>query len=398
MNDVKSLRKRLKKLRARLADTEQTLEAIRTGKVDALMVHTSQGEQVFTLRGADRPYRVMVEQMAEGAVTFARDGTILFCNHRFAELLQTPPEQILGSNLFDYLPQTERPTFQDLLHGVNGVAGRTELHLLSPSGPRFPARVSVTTLPLEESVGAFSMVVNNLEEQRRLERQVLDVSEREQQRLGQDLHDGLGQALAGIAYMLQSIPLEPDKQLGHVARITELVNHSLAQTRELAKGFYPVELERHGLQLALQELAINVRHTFKIDCRVASDKSMNRIDKAIQIQLFRIIQESIRNAIRHGEARTIHIRTEHAGNEAIALIKNDGRRFPTEKMQLTLANSHGMGLKIMHYRARLIGATLEFTPGRKSGCVVRCTIPLAPRGRADRLPNQIVPASRYPSP
>ncbi len=91
MNDVKSLRKQLKKLRARLADTEQTLEAIRTGKVDALMVHTSQGEQVFTLRGADRPYRVMVEQMAEGAVTFTHDGTILFCNHRFAELLQVPP-------------------------------------------------------------------------------------------------------------------------------------------------------------------------------------------------------------------------------------------------------------------------------------------------------------------
>jgi len=381
MNDIKSLRKRLKKLRVRLADTEQTLEAIRTGKIDALMVHTSEGEQVFTLRGADRPYRVMVEQMAEGAVTFARDGTILFCNHRFAELLHVPPEQIVGSNLFGYLPGTERRAFQDLLHGVNGVAGRTELHLLSPSGPRFPAHVSVTALPLEESTGAFSMVVNNLEEQRRLERQVLDVSEREQQRLGQDLHDGLGQALAGIAYMLQSIPLEPDKQTGHLARITELVNHSLTQTRELAKGFYPVELERHGLQLALQELAMNVRRTFKINCRVTCDKGMNRLDKAVQIQVFRIIQESIRNAVKHGEARTIHIQTARADNEAIVLIKNDGQRFPIEKMRLTLANSHGMGLKIMHYRARLIGATLEFTPGRKSGCTVRCTIPLSQRNR-----------------
>ncbi len=275
----------------------------------------------------------------------------------------------------------ERPGFQELLHGVNGVAGRTELHLLSPNGPRLPAHVSVTALPLEESAGAFSMVVNNLEEQRRLERQVLDVSEREQQRLGQDLHDGLGQALAGIAYMLQSIPLEPDKQAGHVARITELVNHSLTQTRELAKGFYPVELERHGLQLALQELAMNVRHTFKINCRVASDKGTNRMDKAVQIQLFRIIQECIRNAVKHGEARTIHIRVVRAGNETIALVKNDGQRFPTKKMQLTLANSRGMGLRIMHYRARLIGATLEFTPGRKSGCVVRCTIPLSPRDR-----------------
>jgi len=379
MSSTKTLQRRLKNLRARLAETEQTLEAIRAGKVDALVVLTPQGEQVFTMRGADHVYRIMIEQMAEGAVTFARDGTILFCNHRFAELLHLPLAQIVGSNLFDYLSETERLPFQDILHGVNGVAGRSELQLRSPSGPTFPAHVSITALQTEESACAFSMVVNNLEEQRRLERQVLEVSEREQLRLGQDLHDGLGQALAGIAYMLQSVPLEPEKQSGHIARITELVNHSLAQTRELAKGFYPVELERHGLQLALQELATNVNTTFQIDCRVASDKGMDQIDKAVQIHLFRIIQESIRNAVRHGEARTIHVQATGSNNEAIAIITNDGRLFPTEKMQATLANTHGMGLKIMHYRARLIGATLEFTPGEKSGCMVRCIIPLSKR-------------------
>src|SRR5205814_1569731 len=95
--------------------------------------------------------------------------------------------------------------------------------------------------------------------------------------------------------------------------------------------------------------------------------------------LFRIIQESIRNAVRHGEARTIHVQATGSDNEAVAIITNDGRLFPTEKMQATLANTHGMGLKIMHYRARLIGATLEFTPGEKSGCMVRCTIPLSKR-------------------
>jgi len=378
MSSTASLQRRLKSLRGRLADSEQTLEAIRTGKVDALMVLTPQGERVFTMRGADHVYRIMIEQMAEGAVTFTRDGTILFCNHRFAELLHVPLKQIIGSNLYDYLPATERLPFQDILHGVNGVAGRTELQLLSPSGPRFPARVSVTALQTDEPASAFSMVVNNLEEQRRLERQVLEVSEREQLRLGQDLHDGLGQALAGIAYMLQSIPLEASEQSEHIARITELVNQSLTQTRELAKGFYPVELERHGLQLALQELATNVERTFKIDCRVASNKEINGIDKAVQIQLFRIIQEAIRNAVRHGEARNIRVKAVRDGNEIIALIKNDGRKFPAEKMRLTVANSNGMGLKIMHYRARLIGGTLEFSPGRKHGCVVRCTIPAVP--------------------
>jgi two-component system, LuxR family, sensor kinase FixL len=372
MTDVKSLQKKLKRLRERLADTEQTLEAIRGGKVDALMVQTPQGEQVFTLRGADHPYRVMVEQMAEGAVTFSRDGTILFCNQRFAELLHLPLEQIVGSQLFDYLPRAERQSFQNVLQGVNGVAGRTELHLLTPGGTTFPVNVSVTALDLDEASVAYSMVVNNMEQQRRLERQVLEVSEREQQRLGQDLHDGLGQALAGITYMLQSIM----PRTGPLERATELLSRALSQTRELAKGFYPVELDRHGLQGALPELAMHVQSTFKIDCHVSTNKCLSAIDKPVQIHLFRIVQESIRNAVRHGKARTIHVNATRAGNEAVIIIESDGLLFPTEKMRLTLKNSHGMGLKIMHYRARIIGATLEIAPGDQSGCTVRCTIPL----------------------
>jgi two-component system, LuxR family, sensor kinase FixL len=381
MSGVKSLQKRLKKMRARLVETEQTLEAIRTGKVDALMVHTSEGEQVFTLLGADRPYRIMVEQMAEGAVTFSGDGTILFCNQRFAELLHVPPEQIVGSKLFDYLSPAERVPFWDVLQGVNGVAGRTEIQLLTPDGNTFPANVSVTALDFEESTGAFSMVVNNLQEQRRLERQVLEVSEREQLRLGQDLHDGLGQLLAGISYMMHSIEPKPGQQTTHVARVTELLNHAIVQTRELAKGFYPVELERSGLESALQELVTNIKKTFKVDCRLTSDKCVNKIDKPVQIHLFRIIQESIRNAVRHGQARTIQIKVVGAGGGVIVTIQNDGQRFPTKKMGPTMATSHGMGLKIMHYRARIMGGTLEFTPGRRSGCVVRCTVPLSKRAR-----------------
>jgi two-component system, LuxR family, sensor kinase FixL len=377
MADVKALQKKLKRLRDRLADTEQTLEAIRNGKVDALMVQTQQGEQVFTLRGADHPYRVMVEQMAEGAVTFDRDGTILFCNQRFAELLHVPMEQIMGSQLFTYLSPAEQGSFQDVLGSVNGIAGRTEVRLLTSDGGTFPASVSVTALALDESSVVYSMVVNNLEQQRRLERQVLEVSEREQQRLGQDLHDGLGQALAGITYMLQSI--EPKTK--HLERATELLSHALFQTRELAKGFYPVELERHGLQRALQELAAHVNSTFKVNCDVVADKYVSTIDKSIQIHLFRIVQESIRNAVRHGKARAIRIHAARAGNEVTIVIQNDGLLFPTKKMQLTINNSHGMGLKIMHYRARIIGATLEMAPGRKSGCVVRCTIPFQKHAR-----------------
>jgi signal transduction histidine kinase len=189
----------------------------------------------------------------------------------------------------------------------------------------------------------------------------------------------LGQVLAGISFMLQSIPSTDREHPKELTRAMQLLDGALSQTRELAKGFYPVELERHGLQTALLDLANNVKNTYQVDCRVTTNKYFDSVDKNAQIHLFRIIQESIRNAVRHGQARRIDIKAERVGEEVVVSIQNEGLQFPTEKMQLTVANSHGMGLKIMHYRARIMGATLEFTPGRRSGCLVRCTIPLSKR-------------------
>src|SRR6185436_6366887 len=105
----------MKELRQRLQEAEDTIDAIRKGHIEALVVNAPEGEQIFTLRSADQPYRLMVEQMREGALTLAADGTILYCNQRFAELMARPPERVAGRALGDFLHDDDQSTLQRVL-------------------------------------------------------------------------------------------------------------------------------------------------------------------------------------------------------------------------------------------------------------------------------------------
>src|SRR5436853_5820298 len=105
----------VQRLRQRLREAEETLDAIRDGHVEALVVSAPEGEQIYTLRTADQPYRLMVEQMREGALTLAADGTILYCNQRFAELMARPAERIAGQALREFLHPDDLPTLQRVL-------------------------------------------------------------------------------------------------------------------------------------------------------------------------------------------------------------------------------------------------------------------------------------------
>src|ERR1051325_1445691 len=131
--------RRMRELERRLRDAEQTIQAIRDGHVEALVVRTSEGEEIFTLRSADQPYRLMVEQMREGALTLSADGTILYCNHRFAELVAAPPERRRGRPLGGFLQPDDAPTLKRVL---NSKSYRAEVQLVNAAGALNPAQLS----------------------------------------------------------------------------------------------------------------------------------------------------------------------------------------------------------------------------------------------------------------
>lgn len=210
----------------------------------------------------------------------------------------------------------------------------------------------------------------------RLEKEILEISERERQRIGQDLHDDLGQQLAGAWCLSQA--LENDLRASEssaaasAARLTETLQRALTLTRSLARGLHPVAVEAGGLRAALKDLAARTRVMFGVDCRSRLPARLPELSTTDATHLYRIAQESVSNAVKHGKAAHIAIGLDFSGPQATLTIQDDGCGLRQH------GDDHvGMGLKIMPYRADIIGGRLDITPGPEGGTVVSCTFPTA---------------------
>jgi two-component system CheB/CheR fusion protein len=215
----------------------------------------------------------------------------------------------------------------------------------------------------------------DITERKQLEKAILDISAREQRRIGQDLHDGLGQHLTGIAFMAKvheaRLAEKNSPEAEDAAKIVKLVNEAIHKTRELARGLLPVVSDSHGLMSALQLWAAEVEDLFGISCRFECDEPVLIHDDSIATHLYHIAQEAVNNAIKHGEAGKILIQLTAGPDRGRLVIKDDGKGISTGA-----AGSTGMGLHIMKYRSGMIGGALEIRKGPAWGTIVTCTFPM----------------------
>ena len=203
----------------------------------------------------------------------------------------------------------------------------------------------------------------------RLEKQLLEISSREQRRLGQNLHDGICQHLAGIGFLTEILAdkLE-EKSVEEVAdarKISNLINDAVVQTRAIARGLFPVQLEENGLVSALQELAANTESVFKLSCEFRSMEPVLIRDSAIAEHLYYIAHEALMNAVKHAKANRISIALETVDEHHVLSVRDNGAG-------MTHASSRGMGLHIMKYRARMIGAQMQVNTEPGAGTTVTC--------------------------
>jgi signal transduction histidine kinase len=212
-----------------------------------------------------------------------------------------------------------------------------------------------------------------IDERHRLEGMLQQVSEQEMRRLGQDLHDGVGQLLTGLAMRCKAIEdrlVERDlPEASDAARLSELAGQAMEKSRDLAGMLYPADLERNGLVSALEALAAGVRDQVGVTCQIQSNAMCARYDTGRALHLYRIVQEAVNNAIKHGHARTIRIslgRDDEEGWCALR-IENDG-----DVIQSDPGIFDGMGCRIMRYRAQVIKGALNIQPANGGGCVVLC--------------------------
>jgi two-component system, NarL family, sensor histidine kinase UhpB len=217
------------------------------------------------------------------------------------------------------------------------------------------------------------------------EREIIEIAHREQQRIGSDLHDGLGQELTGIALMLRGIGAQLRKEGSAVCPDIEdvigLVNAAIENTRALARGLSPVRSEPDGLQTALQALA--ARATERYGVPVAFQARIERhppLDAKSATHLYRIAQEALTNAMRHGGATQVKILLTASGRALQLKVTDNGRGFPGAARD----GSDGLGLKIMRHRAEMLGGKLQLAAGPARGTIVRFSCPLATSPRSRR--------------
>jgi signal transduction histidine kinase len=213
---------------------------------------------------------------------------------------------------------------------------------------------------------------HEMHERTRLEKELLEIAEAEQRRIGQDLHDSLGQHLTATAMagklLAKKLADKSPVEAAAAARLVGLTEEAIELTRKLAHSLHPVELESIGLAGALQQLAVNISKAFNVTCRFESSTRVKVVDIDVSTQLFRIAQEAISNAIRHGHARNIIISLEGSDEKWLLSVTDDGNGLPDEKLR-----KDGMGLRIMDYRARIIGAVFEIRTLPAGGTRAVCT-------------------------
>lgn len=231
------------------------------------------------------------------------------------------------------------------------------------------------TREMDGTISGYTGVAVNVTGQRRLERQILEISDREQARLGQEIHDGLCQQLVSLAFYANSLQGEletralPEAQTA--ARIAQYLDQAITESRQLARGLFPIRLDAQGLPSALEELARATRERFGLECRFETSETAAAASKTMATHLYRIAQEAVTNAIKHAKARCISLRLGERDGRLELRVEDDGQGMAPAN----LAECTGMGLHIMDYRARSIGGSFSFGPGARGGTAICCCVP-----------------------
>lgn len=378
------------RLLARLKIAEDTLRAIQSGEVDALMVSGRRGTKVVSLKGGEPAYRLLVEAMSEGAATLSPNGALLYCNRSFAELIRRPRARLIGVELRSLVAQPERDRLDAILAEAQRAATKGGVNLRCRDGTLIPVQVSVDRLRPYHGQ-ALGMVVTDLSDQKRqqaadveraraihrllLER-TLSAQEEERRRIARELHDESGQLLTALLVGLRA--LEDAQSLAVVGalgqRLRAIAAQAIGEVGRLARGLHPAVLEDHGLGVAVSRYVREYATTHHISVDLALDeRDSSMLPPAIQIALYRILQEALTNVARHSGATAVRVRLACSATAVELQVTDNGCGFDASAVAVS---SQRLGLQSMRERAAMLGGTVSFG-SRRQGATVLVQLPLA---------------------
>jgi PAS domain S-box-containing protein len=332
----------------------------------------------------------LIDNLPDVVYAINRDEQLTVVNRALVDLVKQPRGAVIGRKLGDFVELADRNDEGESIDALLLRSGRSQTDReRAVVGKNGSLRWWLTSkIPLRDpatgNVVGLVCASRDVSARKELEQEILEISNREQRRLGSDLHDGLGQELTGLSLLLKSLEVqitrETPRYVPQLSKITELLAHTIQSTRSLARGLAPVNLERGGLPEALRHLAARCTDMYALACRF-EDRTLRlpELDEGSATHLYRIAQEATTNAARYASAKNIQIELRSTPRKLYLSITDDGIGLSRGLAQ----GKPGLGLKIMEYRAHMMGGTVAFEePGQGTRVVLSCALNLLRPGRS----------------
>ena len=381
-------------LRARLEETEETLQAIRQYMVDAFVINRENGLQVVTFDEAEVPYRLIVESMNEGVITLIPDGTILYCNSCFGQMVMAMEEEIIGLQFRDFILPEELAAFDSILGAADKTSDRGEFCLVTTDGTCVPVQLSVYPLS-RGGINGYAIIATDItlriqaeEKIRTLAAELTVVEQEERHRISQVLHDDLQQRLFAIRAQLSSLKEEIQKPNSSsdanqsIDQVQTWLSEAITSTRSLSINIDPIVLQGEGLAVPLNWLASQMKEQYGLEVRVLSGEDLHGMDDPIRIVIFQTVRELLFNVVKHAETSAATIQMSHHNGGGRITVSDTGKGFDPQAILHNPRAAHG--LLVVKERLGLMGGRMEIdsTPG--GGTRITIEIPLRRNAKAER--------------
>jgi two-component system, NarL family, sensor kinase len=383
-----------KEVLARVAELEETLRAIRMGEVDAVVVSGPIGDQVFTLQGAEHPYRILVETIDEGAATLSDDGTVLYSNRSFAAIFDVPLEKFIGAPIESFVSGEDLQDLRALLKDARTGSARGEIRLRTVNGKARTIRLTLSTNQ-QLGVEAICAVATELTELvetnealrvtetslRQLSARLLQLQDEERRRIARDLHDVTGQKIAILSMSLDRLGRLVGSKGAEVSETLddsrEVVGKIGEEIRTLSYLLHPPLLDESGLASAVRWYAEGFQKRSGIHLTVDIPQGLGRLSTEVETALFRVVQESLTNVHRYSGSPNAEIKIFAEDGEVHLEVVDHGRGIEAGVAPVIIDGiaSLGVGIPGMRERLRQLGGQLEVDFGR-NGTRVVAIVPL----------------------
>ncbi len=322
-------------------------------------------------------FQILAQTSCEAIILAGTDGVIQFVNPATENLFGYRKRELIGEKVNVLMPREHSIAhdgyIQKYLHtGIPTIVGTgRQLTAIRKDGSRFPIYLSIGDIKTSHR-RLFAGVIMDISEQQQLQKEILEIPVNEQRRIGQELHDGLGQQLTGLGLLATSLvnkASKPDHELA--SKLASGLQDAISQVRALSRGLMPVDIDTEGFMNSLEKLIEEIRLQTNLDVQLTIMDRVHITDNTTAMHLYRIVQEVLNNAIKHAEASQINVGVGVEGTRGCFLISDDGKG-----LQAPPTESSGLGLRIMKHRCGLIDAELEIESSPEDGTRIKCYFPI----------------------